>query len=273
MIFFTREKMHAFLLHLAFSIIIFIVLLYFILVYWYPHPLFGTDGGWQGIQLIAAVDIILGPLLTLIVYKKGKPRLKLDLAMIVLVQFAALFSGTWVVYNEHPALVVFVEDRFKPITAYQANEAGISLSSVERAFERDSGVRPPVVFVELPGELDALQALRAQSFRESRPLSLFGELYRPLTADNKHKIRQSSIDMDNYLADKPQDMIVFKQFKNKHKNVDKQYMYVPILSRYDLAIVVVDPETIRLIDVLDIRPPQYQVPTELLEEYKKSIDT
>jgi hypothetical protein len=41
---------------------------------WYPEFLFKTDGGWNGIRLIAGIDFIIGPTLTLIVYKAGKTR-------------------------------------------------------------------------------------------------------------------------------------------------------------------------------------------------------
>ena len=53
---------------------------------WYPEPTFGIVGVLPIMLLLIGVDLILGPLLTLIVYKHGKPGLKFDLSVIALVQ-------------------------------------------------------------------------------------------------------------------------------------------------------------------------------------------
>ncbi|NOZ51665.1 MAG: hypothetical protein GXP08_00760 [Gammaproteobacteria bacterium] len=246
--FFTKEKRQAFFIHLGISLGIFLVLLYFILVYWYPHPLFTTDGGWQGIRLIAFVDIILGPLLTLVVYKKAKPRLVLDLTIIAVIQLSALVSGTWVVYSEHPTLVVFIEDHFKPITAYQVNEAGVTADAVKQLSKH----HPPIAFLDLPNEADAMQALLKKLIAEQRPLSLVGELYRPLTESNMEKIRHAAVDMDSALKDRPEDMAKYQHYKKQNVDTVNDVIYIPLHSRYIYSMAVVDRNTLRLVDVLDI---------------------
>lgn len=265
--FFTKDKINAFLIHLVISLVVFLVLLFFILVYWYPAPLFGTDGGWQGIRLIMAVDIVLGPVLTLIVFKKGKPRLVLDLTIIGFIQIGALISGSWVIYNEHPALVVFTEDHFRPITAYQVKESGVAWADVEKIAE----LYPPTVYLELPDDLEALQNIRQKALREGLLLSQFAEFYRPLTDDKKARIREKSVDMENYLSDKPREMKVYKDFLASHNNGGQDFIYLPLYSRYAISIVAVNRETIELVDVLDIEPPEYKVPAELRKRFKESL--
>ena len=41
--------------------VIFIIIGYLILFHWYPDFFFASDGGWQGIRIIAFVDLVLGP--------------------------------------------------------------------------------------------------------------------------------------------------------------------------------------------------------------------
>jgi len=248
--FFTKEKIHAFLIHLSLSLLIFLVLLYFILVEWYPHPLFTTDGGWEGIRLIAFVDIVLGPMLTLVVFKKDKPKLMMDLIIIAVLQFAALISGTWVVYNEHPALVVFNLDQLKPITAYQVRLAGASPDSIKRF----SDTHPPMTFLDLPTDLDEVQELYTQSLRDGRAISLFGELYRPLTVANKKIIRNAGIDMDVFLKDRPKDLAVYQHYKKQNQDKLGNVFYIKLHSRYIYVIAVVEKDTFKLVDVLDIIP-------------------
>lgn len=84
------SRFKAFSIHFAISFAIFLILLYFILFQWYPQPLFSTDGGWRIIRIIVGVDLVLGPLLTLIVFKAGKPGLKFDLTIIAFLQITAL---------------------------------------------------------------------------------------------------------------------------------------------------------------------------------------
>jgi len=95
-------------IHIAISTVIFLVFLYFILAQWYPVPYFVTDGGWQGIRIVIAVDMVLGPLLTLIIFNPAKSRraILFDLSMIGLAQSAALVWGAYAVYSQQPAAVI-----------------------------------------------------------------------------------------------------------------------------------------------------------------------
>ena len=61
---------------------------------WFPQPWFMHDGGWWVYQIILAVDVVLGPLLNLIVFRRGKPGLRRDMTLIVALQLGALAYGT-----------------------------------------------------------------------------------------------------------------------------------------------------------------------------------
>ena len=75
-------RVKAFLVHLLLSAVIGTAVgavFWFIL---YPAPLFRAVGGLDIFLVVLTVDVILGPVLTLIVFRKGKKRLWLDLAVI-----------------------------------------------------------------------------------------------------------------------------------------------------------------------------------------------
>lgn len=105
-------RIQATLIHLIISVIIFIILAGLIYYYLYPGALFFTDGGIQGMQIIAGIDIIAGPMLTLFVYKKGKKKLKQDLALISLIQIIFLGIGCYHVYKERPISVVYTNGKY-----------------------------------------------------------------------------------------------------------------------------------------------------------------
>lgn len=105
----------AFLLHVAISLIIFIALVAVMRLVWYPGDLFLIDGGLQGLKIIAPIDLVLGPALTLILYRPWKKSLKFDMATIAVVQVAALSYGVFVAYHQRTAAIVFAENRFETI--------------------------------------------------------------------------------------------------------------------------------------------------------------
>lgn len=96
----------------------------FLIVYflWYPEPLFGGAGGRDLFVTLALVDITIGPLITLIIFKPGKKGLKFDLATIAVLQVAALAYGTHIVYEARPVWIVFLKDRFDLVRANQIQE-------------------------------------------------------------------------------------------------------------------------------------------------------
>lgn len=104
-------------LHLLISATIAASSLALILGLWFPGPLFEAAGGLGLLFLLVSVDVNAGPLLTLIVFKSGKPGLKLDLAVIGALQLSALLYGLSVVSLARPAFVVFVLDRFELVAA------------------------------------------------------------------------------------------------------------------------------------------------------------
>lgn len=109
-----KNRWVAFATHFALSLLIFFALLAVIIFLWYPGALFTAAGGWQGIRIVVGVDLVLGPLLTLIVYNLAKPRRLLyrDLLIIGLIQLSCLAAGVFIVYAERPVAVIFAFDKF-----------------------------------------------------------------------------------------------------------------------------------------------------------------
>jgi hypothetical protein len=111
------NRYQAFAVHMAISLVIFFILLVCITQYWYPGILFDTGNGWKAVGMIVGIDLILGPLLTFIVFNHNKSSLKLDLAVIALVQTAALIYGTWTIHQTRPIAIAFINNSFMTLFA------------------------------------------------------------------------------------------------------------------------------------------------------------
>ena len=81
-------KLSAFLIHLGISAALVAALGSTAYLLWYPPPYFEFDGGMNVMRLLLVVDVVLGPLLTLVVFQRGKKGLRRDLAVIGALQLA-----------------------------------------------------------------------------------------------------------------------------------------------------------------------------------------
>lgn len=86
---------------------------------WYPGFYRSVSGGRDLFLLITSVDVVLGPLLTFAVFnlEKGWVHLRRDLAVIGVIQAAALVYGLHTVYVVRPIAMAFEVDRFRVIVA------------------------------------------------------------------------------------------------------------------------------------------------------------
>lgn len=250
-----QDKLRAFSLHLAISLGIFAVLLYLIVYHWYPQPFFAYDGGWQGIRIIAAVDVVLGPLLTLIVYKRAKPGLKFDLGIIAALQIAALSWGIHTVYTQRPVLVDFTLSRFYTVTADQLPRTGLKPGALTR-FTQTTPL--PMAYTDIPDDLDKQTALLLESLRSGQPLYLRGDLYRPIDANSRRKIRARAIDVRAALPTTTPAWHTLQQFLIvRHARVD-DYLYLPLSCRYAQLIAVVNPHNMHILKAIPLEKPQLQ---------------
>ena len=246
-------RIRAFLIHLGISFVILLVLAYLIFVYWYPLPFFQTDGGWQGFRIIVGVTLVLGPLLTLIVYKPGKPGLKLDLTLIGLAQAIALSWGIWITYTERPVALVYTLKYFTPVSAKVLSTVGVSQVEL-----KSYGDKTPVpIYVDLPQELEAQQKYLAQAVSSGTPLYLFTDLYRKFDKENRQILKQQSDQLYQYLESDPIGKQQLKLFFQIHPELYNRYLFIPLHSRYQRLVIVVDAVNLSFVDTLNINVTNY----------------
>lgn len=104
-------------IHLSLSILVGLAAAAVIFGVWYPPPFSRAAGGDKLILVLLGVDLALGPLLTLLVYKHGKRGMRFDLTVITALQLSALVYGVSVVAGSRPAFIVGAIDRFVIVPA------------------------------------------------------------------------------------------------------------------------------------------------------------
>lgn len=149
--------------HFSFSLLLGLVVFALFRFVWYPDALFTLAGADKLLFLVVGIDVVLGPLLTLIVFNAKKKSLIWDLAVIVAVQLGALGYGVWVMAQSRPVFLVGATDRFELVTANQIRPEELALAP-NPDWQRLSWTGPILVGARPPADPDerlnlALQAL------------------------------------------------------------------------------------------------------------------
>jgi len=131
-----RFRLKAFGLHLLGSILALSLILGSLYLGWYRWPGWYLTDVVQVFLVMAGVDLVLGPLLTLVIANPGKPRRDLtrDVGVIVAIQLVALIYGAISLWNGRPIYYAFSENQLQLVQAYDINASETALAR-ERAAE------------------------------------------------------------------------------------------------------------------------------------------
>ena len=147
---------------------------------WFPPPYFHASGGDRLVLILIGVDLVVGPLLTLIIFKAGKKGLKFDLACIGFVQVAALVYGLSVITTSRPAFVVATIRRFVVVPANALDERDLA-----QAPSPDLGslswTGPRLVSAQVP-EGDAAQKEIMEATMAGKDIDRLPKYYAPIEA-------------------------------------------------------------------------------------------
>jgi hypothetical protein len=103
--------------HLLVSLIVILAVSAAMIGSWYGIELFSLMGAGRLIAVLAIINVLAGPFLTWVVFKPGKKHLRLDLAIIVLLQVGFLAWGLHFMWKSRPVFLVGVLDRFELVFA------------------------------------------------------------------------------------------------------------------------------------------------------------
>lgn len=223
--------------HFGASLVIFSGLLFILLNNWYPSPFFTASGGWQGLKIVALVDLVLGPLLTLIIFNpfKSKKELRIDLSIIASFQVAALIWGVLTVYQQRPVAAVFWEDKFYTIPAKVLEDQQYDLNLLSLYDEEI----PALVYAEKPTTTDGLtQMMHAMMEGHYTPFQQT-DLYRPI-GQYLEEISKHQIDIHEVIESNPSMKESLNELLIDTGSSIDDNIYIKLESRYRNIILVFD---------------------------------
>jgi hypothetical protein len=234
-------------IHLLLSCAVVGAVLAFMVSVWYRWPLFGLAGG-SGITLIlAGVDVALGPLMTLVVFKSGKKGLKFDLAFITLIQAAALAYGIHVVYVARPVYLVYVVDRFILVTAKDLDPQDL-VKATEPEFRRLPLGPPSYIAAVLPRDPKEQLGI-LMSALAGKDVQLYPRYYVPYAQQAQNALKHAK-DVEILLERDPR---AVKSYLDSDGRSPETVKFLPLRARTD-AVVLIDATSGNPLGIVKVDP-------------------
>ncbi len=244
------SKRKAFLMHLSVSALVVGTLCAIIFYFWYPAPYFDAKGAAGVLRVLIGVDLVLGPTLTLVLFKPRKPGLLFDLSVIAAIQLGALIYGTTVIFQERPYYAVFAVDRFEVISYRDADAAMIDHDALRR-----KPLRGPILAVaSLPEDPEAFQRLLEETVFEGKPdIQYRPEFWSPYS-DSSDAVARRARSLASLATEKPEAEALIAEFARALERDISEFSYVPLVGKDRSFVFVIDAMTAEPIDIIDADP-------------------
>ena len=220
------------------------------LLLWYPRPFFNAAGGQTLLLLLIGVDVVLGPLLTLIVFDPRKKSLKPDLAVIVLLQVAALAYGAWIMFEARPAYVAFAGDRFELVEANAIDAA--DQAKAKAGFRTLPLTGPEIVGTRRPLDPEERERMR-QAALLGGGIGLFPQHYIPYATVARDAVARGA-PLAQLRARRPERAADVAAWVAASGQPEAMFRYLPLRARHGDMTVILDAASGDVRGVLPIDP-------------------
>ena len=215
--------------HLLISALVVALAASLVFFVWFPDPWRAMLGVATVFGLVVVVDLVCGPLLTLVLASPDKSKRErwIDLIFVGLIQLVALGYGLHSVYSARPVVLAFEVDRLHIVTANEVQ--------VDQLKDAPSGLR------DLPwrGVLHvALRpAISTQEFLDSLNMSLGGvsqsmrpNWWVPYDDQTRAAILAKAKPLSALIGVRPQDAAVLEHAAKRSGQPVSQLFYLPLTS-------------------------------------------
>lgn len=246
------ERVRASLIHLLISAAIALSAMALIFRIWYPDALAEMQGVSRLVLVLVAVDVTIGPLITLIIFNRAKRSLRFDLATVACLQLAALVYGMHAIFVARPAIIAFNVDRFDVVPALD-----VAPQSLERALAAGKPglpcCGPRVVFAQLPSSADERKTLMFSAAFGGPDLPQMAEWYEPYET-GKDDVTQHVRPLAELQEINGLDNEAWASFVEALGRPETELGYLPLRAKVKDGAVIVDTRTAEIIRITVLEP-------------------
>ena len=247
----SLNRWKASLIHLAISAAIGVAVVTLMLLAWYPGPYFSAMGGDFLILLLIGVDVVIGPLITLIVFDPTKKGLRSDLSVIAALQLAALAYGCNVMFVARPVYNVYVVDRFETVAANQVDEASLAKATGE--FRSLPLTGPRVITAHQPTDPKRQADVVMQAMNGGPDLANLPDLYSAY-AEGRAEAARKARPLAELIKRQPGDAATIRAFLADAGKPEDAVGYLPMKARNRDMTVLVDRKMGDVVGIVPVYP-------------------
>lgn len=232
--------------HLSLSCLIAFTIVILVFFCWYPSPLATAVGATQIFLMMLTIDVIVGPVLGLLVYKEGKKTLKFDLTVIIAIQIIALCYGVYSIEQGRPAWLAYNIDRFELVRKNDIIQD--SLQRAQSEFQQVSWFKPQYVAVNF-----------AKDFKQ-RNDDMFAEVLGGASLAQKPERYVDFAQAKPQIKQRAQPLVLLNEFNAASlvKRTLAQYpeanAFVPLKANAVDMTVLINKDTGEVVKIVDLRP-------------------
>ena len=234
-------------IHLGLCVFAAIVLLALFWFVWYPAPLFLAVGGLEIFLILLGIDVTLGPLLTLVVFKTGKKTLKFDLAVIGLLQVLALVYGVYTLLIGRPVYVASLGDRFAVIQANEIEEKELAAAQKSLPWYGPEWVGTKVAADKKERERVMFSGLAGAGYGN------FPQYHAPLATMREEILKNAKSITVLRKLNARQDSEITAWLRD-HDQTDDSVIFQGLKARAEDMAVIMDAKTAKVIGIAPFKP-------------------
>jgi len=245
-------RLRAFFIHLLISFCLAGISFVFVFLIWYPDHLTGASGANQIFLMLLAIDCVLGPCITLIIFNPKKKELKWDLTIVGLVQVTALLYGLHTMFVARPVYLVFNVDRFDVVYANDFTDEKLAKVS-DPQFQHLPIFRPQIIAAQRPTDSKEKNALLFSVLNGGDDLPQLPQYYVSYPALQNEVIAHAHA-LSALSQFNPQQKEQIDNLVSKYQRLNKKVGFLPLKGKVDHLSVLVDLNTAEVQEIVDLKP-------------------
>lgn len=228
---------YAAVLHLLISLAVASLAALLVFGAWFPFPYSQLSGGLELFLLVVGVDVVCGPLLTLVLFNPQKPKSELwrDMGLVILIQLTALAYGLFTAWQARPLYLVHEVDRFRVISLqdYQGVDLTTEFAKLPTELKRGPFSAPITVGIRNPLDSQERHHVMVESVLGGRDYSQRPEFYIPYDANYTSTVMKRVKPLTQFLIKYPETARDANEVLMKFRLKESDVFVLPVVHRED----------------------------------------
>jgi hypothetical protein len=246
-----RFRLKAFSLHLLTSITVLTVTLGGLYLGWYRWPGWYLTHVAPVVAVMAGVDVVLGPFLTLLIANPAKARRELarDIGLIAVVQLTAFVYGTIQLWNGRPLYYAYSVNSLSVVQAYDLDAVSLANARKQNSeFAPHWYSLPRWVWAPLPEDSDKANKIIQSAIAGGSDVTAMPDHYRPWNAGLSDMQGQLKAVGDIKFFSADEKTLLKQRLAAAGLSSDKG---IALTGRSRPLLAVVDPKSLRIVAFIE----------------------